>query len=191
MKRELMAGSIVTTCILFVSVPAFAGWKEFHQQQKAERKAHFEQQKQENEQFREANRNTAKEEKVERAVEHRKQQHEENKEFFQKQHEENMAFLKERLADAKRLTDEEKNEIISFFEQQYAENVSFREERFNDLIAQFQKIAMDETMKVDEKKEAIKAMLSKWREATKAHWEQQKSERKEQIESLKKKGEGE
>jgi len=154
--------------------------------QREETKAHFEEQKKENQEFRQQIKGELQKEKIEAVEQHRTAQYNENKAFFQKQHEENIAYLKERLARVKALTDEEKNGLISFFEQQYAENVAFREERFNDLMANFEKIANDNTMNFEAKKQAIKDMIAKWKEATKAHHEQQKSERKAKIEALRK-----
>ncbi|MEO5368059.1 MAG: hypothetical protein H7831_17245 [Magnetococcus sp. WYHC-3] len=62
--------------------------------------------------------------------------------------------------------------------QQHTENVAFRDKRFADTIAFFQKVLEDKSLTHEQRKQQIKDFVAKERTAAKAHWEQQKEERK-------------
>ena len=101
-----------------------------------------------------------------------------------KQHAENVAFLKEKLANSK-LTDEQKEEIVSFVEKQYGERIAFRDERLKDFIAEIEKLSNDDTLSMEQKKAAMKEYITKKKAEAKAMREQQRTERKAEREKIK------
>ncbi|MBU4200054.1 MAG: hypothetical protein KKG09_05300 [Verrucomicrobia bacterium] len=154
-------------------------------QQTQERKAHFQQQKSENKEFRQGLKDIKGQDKTEAIVEHRETQYQENKGFIQTQHTENMAFLTERLANNKKLTDTQKSELTSFFESQYHENVSFRDTQHSANITYFTSVANDTSLTMDQKKAKLKAYFKSQKATTKDHIQQQQSERKAEREKIK------
>ena len=147
-------------------------------QQKAERKAHFHKQKQENKEFRQSTRELKGKEKADAIVQNRETQYRENKAFIQQQHDENMAFLNESLAKNTKLTDTQKTDLTTFFESQYQENVSFRDKQHSENIGYFKSVANDSTLTMEQKKAKIKKYFAAQKANIKGYMQQQKSERK-------------
>lgn len=142
------------------------------------------QQKAENRTFRDSLKGMTDEEREAALRDHKAAQKAENSEFRAKLHEENMAFMKERLAANRKLTDAQKEELISFFEKQHQENVAFREKQYADRVAFFEKIADDATLTQKQKKQAIKDFMKGQRTEAKAYRSEQKQERRAEIGTL-------
>ncbi len=159
--------------------------KKFNQEIKAERKAYREQKKKENQAFKESLKNLPEDQRKAAMKEHRQKQQAENKEFNQKMHEKRMAALKERLAANTKLTDTQKQDLISFFESQYQDGVNFRDKQREEQMAEFEKICNDTALSPEQKKAAFKEYMEKQRAAFKEFREKQKSERKNKMQEMK------
>ncbi len=160
--------SLVLALVLVVPAAwAEKGDMKAHMKAKHEKmKAHHEEQKSENKAFRESLKGKSKEEKIEAVKTHREEQKGENKEFRQKLHAENKAKLEEKLAANTKLTQEQKNEIMSEYENRYKNASAHRETQQAENKAFFDQIASSE-MTQEQRKAAIKA-----------HFAEQKTENK-------------
>ena len=184
---KIIAGSLVIACL---TIPQIA-WakqdevKSFHLGQKQERKEHKLQKKQENQQFRSTLKGLTPQEKTNAVLEHRETQYGENKAFHQKLHDENMAFLNQKLANNKRLTDEQKTELVNFTNNQFQESSSFRDQQHAENIAYLQQVANDPNMTQAQRKEALKQYFQKQKAENENFRTQQKTENKEFKQQLK------
>lgn len=68
----------------------------------------------------------------------------------------NISFLKERLANNKKLSNSQKDELVNFFENQYQEKVAVLDSKRSIESAYFEMIANDPELTQKQKKDAIK-----------------------------------
>jgi hypothetical protein len=85
----------------------------------------------------------------------REKEEKEKKEFLAKQHAGNMDFLKKKMTDLK-LSEAEKEELVTFFEKQYAESVSFQDYAHKEAIADFDKMISDPSLTQEQRKNVIR-----------------------------------
>ncbi len=97
---------------------------------------------------------------------------------------ENIKVLKERLVHNKRLTEDQKNELVDFMKAQHAENVDFRDKQHEKKTLLFESIANDPHMSQAQKKEALKKQMAQIREEDKSHRTDQKSEKKAFVKAM-------
>lgn len=130
MRYSRALAFIMSLCLLPLSLMAGPergeAMKEFRENQRAKRQAHFEKQHEENKTFHESLKNMSPEEREAAVKAHREQQMSENKEFHEMMKAESRAKLEEKLAANPNLTEEQKNEIRAKFEAKQKE----REEAF-------------------------------------------------------------
>ncbi len=117
-------------------------------------------------------------ERIEKRKEQREAKHAEHMEKWQKHHDEAIARLKARLAGNKKLTDAEKQEIVTFFDTQYSENKTFRQSQFEENMKFLDEMAAKTDLPREQVREAIKAHFGKQREENKTHHAEQTTERK-------------
>lgn len=68
-----------------------------------------------------------------------------------------MDSLNNRFANETKLTDAEKNELISCFKDEYQKNIPYRDELYSGNVAFFEKIANNQNLTQEQKKAAIKS----------------------------------
>jgi uncharacterized protein YpuA (DUF1002 family) len=116
--------------------------------------------------------------RIEQNKEKREARFNEHMAKWQQKHAEAVAKLKERLANNKRLTDEEKQEIVNFFEQQYKENREFRTAQHEETMQFLNSLGDQSDLTKEQVKEKIKAFVDQQKAENKEHREKQKEERK-------------
>jgi hypothetical protein len=165
----LLAGLFV---IPAVALAAKGGQGALHQEHKAARETHRQEQQTENKAFRATLKGKTGEEKSAAIKANRETQHTENQAFNAGLHQENMDALNSKLANNTKMTDAQKTELVNQFESQYQENVSFRDGQYSENVAFFDQVANDANMTQQQKKAAIKA-----------HFDEQKAQDKEQVQA--------
>ena len=158
--------------------------KAFHESRKAERKAFQEQRKAENKAARDALKGTSGEERKTGLQEIARKDHDARKAFLAKQHEENMAFLKGKLAGNSRLSDAEKQELITCFETHHQEQAAFREARYQDRVTFFTQIANDPNLSQEQRKEKIREFMATQRDTNIQHQKDRHQERRDLFEKF-------
>lgn len=171
---------VLTALMIALALPAFAGEevKALRAAQKIERQAHSEQQKQENQTFRQRLKAVPKDQRVTSITEHRNQQFTENQAFRADQQQKRADALSRGLAANTRLTAEEKAKIIANRQTQTQENQAFREQKHQENIAKFQQVATDPNLTHGQKKDEMKVFRDAQKVVTQAHFEQQRTENK-------------
>lgn len=175
---------------LILALPCSADKKSAeHKALRAEQKAKLEdfqqQMRVENEHFRESVKGMKPEDKMAAMKAHYEGQFDERKAMREKMYKENKDFLMQRLSKNKKMTDEQKSELIKSFEAQYDENVSLRDKQHREFVEFFTKTAGNSNMSVEEKKAALEAYRGEQAKEDQAHQQEQKSERKELREKIK------
>jgi hypothetical protein len=122
--------------------------------------------------------NAARGERIEKSKAQREARHGERMEKWQKHHDETMAKLKERLAANKKLTEAEKQEVVTFFDTQYGENKTFRQKQFDENMKFLDEMAAKTDLNKEQFREAIQAHFAKQHEENKSHRAEQAAERK-------------
>lgn len=102
-------------------------FKAFREQQRSEKKAHFEARKAENEAFRATIKDKKPEEREALVKAHRDKQVQQNKDFIAKQHAQAIANIQ-----ASSLTDEEKTQKINKLQEQWAANQARHEQKMQE-----------------------------------------------------------
>ena len=92
------------------------------------------------------------------------------------QHEKNVAYLKKQLAQSK-LTDKQKEEIVSLAEEQLGNKISLDDQRLRDLVDYIKKLSLDDSKSLQEKKDDLKAWLIRKKEQAKEENAKEKAER--------------
>lgn len=158
--------------------------REFGQDQEAQRREHKQEQKEENKVFSESLKGESSAERSEDIESQRSTRDQDNKKFnagmlrqskdFHTQQDvkkqerlqaqedakipqESMDSLSGRFAKENKLTDAEKNELVSCFKEQYQKNISYRDEMYSGNVAFFGQIANDQSLTQEQKKAAIKS----------------------------------
>ena len=172
MKKTIIC--LLSTAILMTG----SGWaqengrNQFNKEFKERGIAHREQQKQENQAFRQTLKDLEPAARSAAIRQHRIEQYQENRAFAESIHQERMARVKERLEQSSNMDEAQKAEILARMAEKYQERVSFHEQQHQENLA-----FMDTVQGMDP--EARK-------QAMQEHREIQKSERKafrEQIKS--------
>lgn len=179
--------------VITVSLLAFPGLalaeegkrSAFRQEKQEKIKAHREEQRAQNKEFRQTLKNMSPEERANAVKAHHAEQYVKNTAFRQKAYEENMARLKDKLANNPKLTDAQKSELINTFEKRHQENMSYRERCHNENTAFFERIANDVSLTPEQKKQAIQDYREKQKELSKQHWQQQRESGKVERERIK------
>ena len=142
---------------------------EIRTEQKTEIQAHREQQEAENKAFRETLKNMTPEQ-LDAAIDaHQEQQFQENIAFRNQLHQKNMTELRAKLAQDKKLTEEQKQKILSEREQQFQAEMQRWTQRHAEMKAAIDKIKKDPSLTPEQKQEKIKEYLESIREGNKEH----------------------
>ena len=161
---------------------AFAAGPERGQMRQENRdaiKAHREQQKSENKDFRQSIKDLPPDQKISATVDHRNTQYQENVDFRTKLHTDNVAKLQERLNANTKLTADQKQEILNDAEQRFQENKSYADQEHQENMEFLQNLAGQNLTP-----EELKAKLKEHREAEKAEHQQHRQTRKEERKSM-------
>lgn len=132
-------------------------------------KQHMQQQREENQSFRQTLADKTPEERQALIKQQRATQQAENKEFFAGQHDKNRAELEQKLSQNTQMTPEQKAQVLAGFDQKYAEEKAFWEQ-----------ITNDSSLTAEQKKAAIKAHNEARKEQNQASREQRKADRQSQ-----------
>ncbi|MBF0484582.1 MAG: hypothetical protein HQL25_07755 [Candidatus Omnitrophica bacterium] len=159
--------------------------KGFYKKQRDNVKEYVDDRKQDNKQMAESLKGKTAEEKVTEWKEYKTKQNEANAKFKNSIHQENMKYLKERLAINKNLTDQQKVELSELFEKQYEERIVLRATQQDENVIFFEKVANEDTMTIEQKKEAIKAHFVEQKDAAQALLNRQKEIFKEESNKIK------
>ena len=179
--------TLITLSIFALSQSAFADSTErrqFRQEMKAKRQAHFGQQRAENHAFRESLKGKTPAEKASAIASHRGEQYNENIQFADKRHQERIAKMDEKLAANTKLTDAQKTEIKNQQENQYQEFKTHRQQQFEENQTKLNELASNPNLTQEQAREAMKAQVQTQRAENKAFREEQKTERKSFWDSL-------
>jgi hypothetical protein len=117
--------------------------------------------------------------------EERDARHDKRMTEWQKRHNAFIAKLKSRLAKIKKLTDEEKTDIVAFYEQQYQENVEHRSQQHEENMKFFDALIDETGATAEQIKAQIKAHFAKQKEENQEHRAEQQGERKAEREKIK------
>jgi hypothetical protein len=150
---------------------------------KQEVQAYRQQQSIENKSFQKGLKEISAEEKISAIQEHRQEQFLENRQFNEGIHEKRMGRLKERLAKSKKMSEEEKQELIGFTESQHDEDVEFRQKKHDENMDFLDTLSAYSTPQ--EKREAIKAYRQQQKEESQAFHQSQRSENRAKIQEYK------
>ncbi|GEM_PF-2064806 len=176
--------AVMTLTVLTLSQSAFADQtdrdarRQFRQEQRDTRRAHFGQQHQENREFRKSLEGKTPAEKASAVASHRATQHSENTAHIQEMHDKKMSKLDERLAANTKLTDAQKTDIKNQAESQYQEVKSHREQQFTENQAKLNELASNPNLTREEARTTMKSHLETQHAENKAFREEQKTERK-------------
>lgn len=179
--------AVVTALILlaFAVTPAIAeeGKKREGRRRNPEMKQkvqeHRRQQQGENKEFRKGLKDMPKEERGAAVKQHREKQYSENREFREGIHAERRARFEEKLSNNKRLSQEEKQELLRFLDEQHQERGEFRDKQHEENMSFIDEISSYENR--EERRNAMKAFRQKQQEENKAFRESQRSERKSKM----------
>lgn len=164
-----------------------AGETGLGQQFKGRVKAHREEQKTENQAFRDSLKDKTPEERAALIKEHKEQQFNENVEFRDQIHSEKRDALEERIGKSEKLTDEQKAEILAQFDSVYKDEKGHWAEQHQENMVNFDKIYSNPNLTPEEKREKVKALIQQNKEEAKQYHEQRVAERKRKKEEFRKK----
>ncbi len=137
-------------------------------------KAHFRQQKTENEAFRESIRELSVQEKAKAMSRHRQAQYAENVAFFETVHQKAKVALTERLADNDNLNEEEKQNILNSVEARYQGRKRFQEQQHQENLSVLNQIAYTPNMTEEE----ARSLLQDHRKSQKQQRQQFRKDRR-------------
>lgn len=143
------------------------------------------QQMRENSEFRQALKDLSPELRRTAAINHREEQYRENVAFGNEIFEKRKLNLDQRLNQAGKLTESQRNDIKGFAEAKYQERLRFKAEQHKDNIALIDQLSRKTEQDQEAVKSAIRVHMEKQKSALKAFLESQKAERKAFRESLK------
>ncbi|MDP2653438.1 MAG: hypothetical protein Q8Q08_05335 [Candidatus Omnitrophota bacterium] len=166
--------------LALTAVPALAGpgGKESRQGQKEEFKAHREQQRSENQAFRQSIQDLSPQERAKAIADHRSTQYQENKTFRGQKYQEHKARLQEKLAGNEKLTDAQRQDILNHYEQQYQENTSFRDQQHQENMSFLNSIAGNSGLTPEQIKDQMRAHFQAQRQENQTYRKQQREENK-------------
>ncbi len=142
---------------------------------KEQNKAHRQDQRQENQAFRETLKDLTPEQKQSAMIEHRNSQFAENVAHHEQMHQEQMTKLKAKLAANSELTDAQKQEILSKAENSYQEKVAKIQEQHQANMNFAQQVANDPNLTPEQKREK----MQQHRQSNKESMKEQRAENKE------------
>lgn len=151
------------------------------------RSAHREQQKQENQSFRQSLKDLDPAARSAAIKSHRTQQYQENQAFSATNHQERMTHVRQRLAQSPNLSEAQKAEILSRLEGKYQEHVKFHEQQHQENLAFMQTL---QDMDPQARRQAMKDHRETQKSGRKAFREQMKSERRAFRQSMRSGGSG-
>ncbi len=154
---------------------------------KDEIKSQQQEQKAENKTFRESLKGKTAEEKAAAIKTHHQEQFQENVEFRDKIQQDKITALQEKLSGIKKLSDEDKAEILKDAQENYSENKERWLQRQGENVAYVDSISNDANLTSKEKKAKMKEYFKQRKEENKQYREQQKAERKQQRQEMKEK----
>lgn len=180
--KKVILWIVVLLCLAPVTLQA--GWWGWGDKNKEERKASQVEPKQEAPQPRPTLKEKTPEEKQAAVQKHLDAQVAENKAFQQSMQAKQMDELKVKLAQNTKLTEAQKNEILSSRTKQYEKNTAFGDQRRSENNAFFQNFANDPSMTEDQKRSAIRAHYQSQKSADHVFRQQQKAENKAEREKI-------
>lgn len=145
-------------------------------------KAHREQQKQENQDFRKSLNNLEPGERISSIKEHMGEKYQEKINFQKTLHQEKMTKLRDQLSQNEKLTEAQKNEIIDFHDNQYNNNMKFHEQHYSENLNFIDEL--DKTPK-ENHKELSQLHRNEIKAENMEHRKQQKLEREKFRQSIK------
>ena len=128
---------------------------------------HAQQQRRENQAFRESVQGLSPQERAEAAISHRNNQHKENMAFGEDRHQENISKVKERLDQNPHMTAAEKDEVLDFLKQQHQDRTAHWSDQHAENMGVLQRIASSD-MNADEAKGLLKDHFRAQREENRA-----------------------
>ncbi|MCB9757154.1 MAG: hypothetical protein H6753_01865 [Candidatus Omnitrophica bacterium] len=146
---------------------------------KEQNKAHRQEQRQENQAFRETLKDLPAEQRQAAIIEHRNSQFAENVAHHEQMHQEQMTKLQAKLAANSELTDAQKQEILNQAEQSYQEKVTKFQEQHQANMNFAQQIANDPNLTPEQKREK----MQEHRQTNKENMKQQHAENKQKRET--------
>jgi len=185
MNRKILSLVLASALASPTTLLAAQGpFKEYRRHQKEKIQAHYDQQKQENQEFRKELKDMSEEQWHNATVEHTRTQFQENQDFHAKMHEERMKHLREKLSNKKKLNEAKKTEIINFAEEQYQENVRFRQQQNQENVEFLDNLAKNAALSKEQKIEAIKDHMQLQLEENKKFHQNQVEERRTEMRDI-------
>lgn len=177
----ILASALASPTTLWAAQRPF---KEYRQHQKEKIQAHYDQQRQENQEFRKELKNIPEEQWHNDIVEHTETQFQENQDFHARMHEERMKHLREKLANKGKFDEARKTELINFAEEQYQENVRFRQQQNQENREFLDSLANNSALSKEQKIEAIKDHMQQQLEENKKFHQDQVEERRTEMREI-------
>jgi hypothetical protein len=147
---------------------------QFNNEFKQRRIAHREQQKQENQAFRQSLRDLAPTARTAASKSHRTKQYQENQAFSEALHQERLNHIQQRLEQAANLSEDQKAEILNRMEAKFQISVEFREQQHPENLAFLDRL---QDMEPEARKQAMKDHREARQSERKAFHEKMKSGR--------------
>ncbi len=133
------------------------GCGEFCQGMKEKAKAHQEQQKEENQQFRSTLKDMDPQARSAAVIKHRQEQFEKNKSFRDGMYQERRSHLEEMLNKNEKLSAAQKEKILNFNQEQHEKRISFQQSLYDENMSFMQSLANQKDLTKEQRKEQMKS----------------------------------
>ncbi len=171
----------------FLASPLIASANEPGQMRKDKVKAYRDQQKTENKAFRETLKDMPQEQREAAMINHRNTQFTENLSNLATMHQQHMAEMQAKLAANNKLTDAQKQEILSKSENEYQQRVDKMKAQHTQNINFAEQLEHDTSLSPEQKKEKMKAYIQQKRSEHQAEIIEKKNNREVRREEFRKK----
>jgi len=156
----------------------------YRKERQEKAKAHYEQQKSENETFHASIKDLSPTEKAQATIDHRNQQYQENVTFHNQQHAETMAKVRARLDQNAKIPAAEKQEILNFWETQYQKSQQHFASQHEENISALERIANDPNMTTEQVQALMKETREKQKQENQQFRQTMKAENKAERQEL-------
>jgi len=151
---------------------------------KEKAQAHRQQQRQENQSFRESIKDLSPQEKATSIAQHREEQYQENTAFHSSLHAERQAKVQARLAENTNMSEEQKQQIMSEMEQRYQKGTARHAQNHSENISLINQLAADPNLTDDQLRSELKSRMEQRRREHEQHRQERRAHRKERRQEL-------